>query len=539
MDKKGRILILDDLETWREQQVEKLTHADFHVESVSTVAEVLERLQSSYYHLLIIDISMEEGNEDNKAGLEFLRVLDKHRLSDATTVIIHSAYGTQERMRQAFRFHGVADFLSKDHFEQSFLQNVQQIFVEKVHVNLGMNIYWQQISGAAQAVLCLKSAGMHVEPDSLLQATLADELHDLLCRLFYQASSLLIWPLTTGYSGTGVLRVQPFYATGGGGNEVVVKFGEVNKIEQEYANFKHYVQTFLGGGRNTTVIEMRRTPHLGGIIYSLLGNVNDQMADFDEFYRHSDVAHITAAIDRLFHETCGAWYANHTTLEPLDLSNDYQSLLDIPLERLEQIVVEQLPDVKMKPVLTFSRLKTRKPFTNPFLALSGRSLVCSTYRCITHGDFNSRNLLVDSTGHVWMIDFQETRQSHILRDVALLDSAIRFQFLTATEVKLKERLLLEQTLCSIERFSQLPQLEARLSTTNPALAKAYAIVIHLRLLARKLVKQNPGDDMREYYVALLYQALNTIRFFSLSQEQREHALLCACLLADRLNLRNE
>jgi hypothetical protein len=42
--------------------------------------------------------------------------------------------------------------------------------------------------------------------------------------------------------------------------------------------------------------------------------------------------------------------------------------------------------------------------------------------------------------------------------------------------------------------------------------------------------------MSEYDIALLYNALNTVQFSSLSQTQREHALLCASLLVDKLGL---
>ncbi|MFL5666791.1 MAG: response regulator [Ktedonobacteraceae bacterium] len=538
MDKQGRILILEDLKPWREQLVETLRRGGFYVESVSTVAAALDCLNKSFYHLLVVDIRMEEGNTGNEEGIDLLSELDKRGLSETITVIIHSAYGTQERMRQAFRFHGVADFLSKDRFDKDiFLGNVQQVFSEKVNVNLELTVHWQQISGPDQAVLNLEIDGARIQPDTPLQNQMAKELNDLLCRLFYQAKSLLVRPLTAGRSGTGVLRVQPFYTSGGGGYEVVVKFGETAKIEKEYANFKKYVQPFLGGGRNTTVIDVRLTPHLGGIIYSLLGTVNDQLADFGDFYHRAAISKITNVLDRLFHETCGAWYANSSQLEPLDLSMDYHQLLGHSPEILQQMIAEELPAVKGKQTLTFSRLKTKRTFTNPLLAIAGQSLVHSTYRCITHGDFNPHNLLVDSTGYMWMIDFQETGQSHILRDIAMFDSVVRFQLLTAEEATLKERLSLEKALCSIKRFSQVQHLlEEGYSTTNEALAKVYATVVHLRLLAHTLVKQKPNDDMSEYYIALLYNALNTLQFFSLSQEQREHALLCASLLADQLGL---
>jgi hypothetical protein len=96
---------------------------------------------------------------------------------------------------------------------------------------------------------------------------------------------------------------------------------------------------------------------------------------------------------------------------------------------------------------------------------------------------------------------------------------------------------MEEVLCSIEHFSQLEQLETKLPMENQVLAKTYATVVHLRTLARRLVDQNPNDDMSEYYIALLYNALNTLRYYSLPPRQREHALLCASLLADRLGLK--
>jgi Ternary complex associated domain 9 len=130
-----------------------------------------------------------------------------------------------------------------------------------------------------------------------------------------------------------------------------------------------------------------------------------------------------------------------------------------------------------------------------------------------------------------------TGSGHLLHDVAQLDSEIRFVLLTTEEATLEERLCLEEKLCSIERFSQVEQLTAPFPTDNQSLAKAYAAVVHLRILARKLVVQNPSDDMSEYYIALFYNALNMLRFSTLPLGQREHALLCASLLADRLGLR--
>ncbi len=541
MNRPGRILIVDDLQKWREELVESLERGGYVADAASTGPEALKKLHQALYHVVVLDIRMDEADQDSVEGkmdgITLLGELDRQGLSEAAKVIMLSAYGTKELMRTSFREYKVADFLSKDEFNNlEFLEIMQQVFAQKVNINLALEIHWLEASKAEQFVLNLDVNGTRVKRGSSLQSQVVVELEDLLCRLFYMAKSILVRPLTPGKSGTGVLRVQPFFATGGGGHEVIVKFGDFRKIEEEYYNFKHYVQPFLGGGRTTTVLDLRHTAHLGGIIYSLLGTSNDQLIDFADFYRRSDIQQIREALDRLFRDTCGTWYASHGDLRPLNLTEEYQRLFGYSPERLEQVLFEQLKTVEGKHSLQFRNLKSERTFTNPFQATAGQMLVRPTYACTTHGDFNQHNLLVDNTGHVWLIDFQGTGQSHILRDVSMLDSAVRFQLLAPEEATLEERLQMEEALCSIERFSQVGQLDSSFSTENPVLAKAYATVVFLRKTARQLVAQNPGDDIGEYYIALLYNAMNTLRFASLPSGQREHAVLCASLLADRLGL---
>src|SRR5579864_1500212 len=109
MNRQIRVLVVDDLEEWREELVETLKQASFCADSASTVTQTLERLNEALYHLLILDIRLNDADPDNTDGIGLLNKLSERGLGEAMKVIILSAHGTQERMRTAFKDYNVAD----------------------------------------------------------------------------------------------------------------------------------------------------------------------------------------------------------------------------------------------------------------------------------------------------------------------------------------------------------------------------------------------------------------------------------------------
>jgi FixJ family two-component response regulator len=538
MRRNGHVLIIDDQQEWRDEPPEILVRAGYNAVAVPTVSDALTQLDQNIYHVMIVDIRMDASDQSNVEGIDLLKQLEQRGLNEATKVIMLSSYGDMEKIRIAFRDYDVADFMEKRDFNKAtFLKTVERVFTDKVKINLDLEIHWQENSTPQQAVQHLLMSDALVESDAALQQQMVDELEDLLCRLFHKARSVLVRPMKDGRSGTNVLRVQPFY-NNGGGHAVVVKFGDVHLVQKEYDNYVQCVQTYLGGGRNTAIQEVRRTPHLGGIIYSLLGTTHEQLMDFGEFYASYDIDSICGAIDKLLFDTCDSWYASRGSLQILDLTESYQRTLNGSLDTLARAAFDRLHIAQTRERLYFLDLSdsSARSFINPLTAITGKVFARATFECITHGDFHHHNILVDKNGHIWLIDFQETARSHILRDVAILDAVVRFQLLPAEKATLEERLRMEEALCSITRFSQVNKLTSAFTTKNQELAHAYDTVVHLRKTAAKLVELNPEDDIDEYYIALLYTALNTLRYSSLSPVQLEHALLSASLLAGRLSL---
>jgi CheY-like chemotaxis protein len=523
------------MEQWRQALVEILERDGYEAKAVSSVHEVQRHLEQSLYHVLILDICLNESDHANTDGWELLQKISKLNLDGALKVMMVSAHETNEQVRDAFHDYNVSDFIIKSSFDKKeFQESVQRIFEKDLQVNLKLSIIWQQPKSKALVCNLEMDDEALLLPASSLMSRLEDELDDLLRRLFSRSESILLRAMKPGYSGTRVLLIKPFYTDTGAGRTFVIKFGNVKKIKQEYDNFKEFVEPFVGGKRCTGLLASSRTPLLGGIRYSLLGASGDLPEDFGDFYARAKQPQLKKALDRLFNDTCSAWYANPGYLQPHNLTDDYQRILDFTIEEIEQ-TTQQFPTVDVTPEhITFHALPEQGPFPNPLIILSQHQFVHTTYVCTQHGDLNQHNLLVDHDGYTWMIDFQSTGLGHILCDITTLDSIVRFQLLPANGATLEERLQMEVALCGLKHFNQVDQLPTLFPTTNPMLAKAFATVVHLRQLARSLVGQNPDNDICEYYVALFYNALNTLRYSNLAVEQREHALLCASLLANRI-----
>jgi CheY-like chemotaxis protein len=536
MSRPGRVLFVDDEKEWRDAVTEALADAGFKVDAVASIGEAGRRLAKDFYHLLILDIVMDETNQEtSREGMTLLRELvEEQNLGTALKIVMLSGHATREEMRESFRRFEVADFISKqDYVGEKFVEDIRAVFEKEVRVNLGLEIHWKQGAEPEQLVLNLEVEGRRVKRDDPALPLLAAELDDLLCRLFHDASSLLVRPLGQGMSGSGVLWVQPFYK--GAGQPRVVKFGDFRQADLEYSNYREHVEKYISGGRCTSIPEggLRRTARLGGIIYSLLGAAGEEMESFGRFYERADAAEVAHVLDGLFFDTCRGWYTRLRETEgPLDLTEEYRRSLGFTAERLHDALEKGLKAVQGKQKLRFGPLGEGPTFTNPVLAAERFRFEEKTYTCRTHGDLNENNVLVDVEGRTWLIDFDTTGEGHILRDVAELESVVRFKLLGPEEADLEERWRMEEVLCGMRRFSEVDELASRFNTANPALAKAYATAVHLRGIARRLVLQS--DETDDYLVALFYYAINTIRFYQLPAVQRQHALLSASLLADRL-----
>ncbi|MGH9844668.1 MAG: YraN family protein [Blastocatellia bacterium] len=106
--KKLRLLIVDDLETWRFTLKEILAdREDIHIAEAGSGEEAVAKVQAEDYDLVLLDMRMPSGTEGLDALVEIKRVKSQ------TQVIIVSAYGDIPKAVEAMK-RGAFDFLPKE-----------------------------------------------------------------------------------------------------------------------------------------------------------------------------------------------------------------------------------------------------------------------------------------------------------------------------------------------------------------------------------------------------------------------------------------
>ncbi len=527
-----RALILDDDERFRRLAGDILRVKGFVVDTAKDPSEGVARIDSQNFHLLIFDISM--GGRGNRDWLDLLGKLRSEGKIDSCLVVVVSNYGElPEYLHESFHDFHVDEVMDKSRFHiESFGERMRQLAETKMKLNRSLLVAWTHGPREASAALFnLKVAGKRVRPDSKDFARFQEELEDLFCRLFWKAESILISKLPGGRSGAGVVKVQPV-VRGVAHGPVVVKFGDVADIETEHTNYDEYVVGMLGGNRSPSIAATARTRFLGGIVYSLLGA--EEFEPFASFYASASQDDVRQVLDHLFLSTCARWYAAPMSAEVYDLAEEYRTWLRMTPTNLET-AWKELKTVQGGTTLKFQSLSSPVAIKNP-IPLAESPFITQTYRCITHGDLNGGNILIDPDRKTWLIDFFRTGHGHVLRDHAFLDVYTRCAILGPGEATLDERLQLEQALLQLRRTDAKGVPVGQLQSDNPSLQQAFETSLHLRSIAAKHGHHRTSIDMPDYDVASMFYATNMIRFYHMATVQKEHGVLAAGLLAERLGL---
>jgi DNA-binding NtrC family response regulator len=161
MKTRGRVLVLDDDESWQNILSSPLSEANLLVDIASSTSLARELLSKNFYHIAIIDVSMMPNDATNTEGLQLLSEINQTGLGSGMEIIMISAYADKARLRESFRKYKVADFQDKFDFDQNeFLAEIWEILAE--NVNLDLDVEWESNAQREQVLLNMEIDGQRV-----------------------------------------------------------------------------------------------------------------------------------------------------------------------------------------------------------------------------------------------------------------------------------------------------------------------------------------------------------------------------------------
>ena len=132
---KGKALIVEDYEDWRDLLSGLLRRDGHEVNAVETLDEARAYIdQTKDLDLAIVDIRLVETDENNEDGMHLLQHIKQKQTF--TRVIMITGHGTMETQRKAFREFQAFDFFRKEQFDSEefrigFREAIEQAILDR------------------------------------------------------------------------------------------------------------------------------------------------------------------------------------------------------------------------------------------------------------------------------------------------------------------------------------------------------------------------------------------------------------------------
>lgn len=352
-------------------------------------------------------------------------------------------------------------------------------------------------------------------------------------RLYSDASRVMLEPLTGGFS-----PAQPFRATaedmqGRRMLPTVFKVGPEELVKREQEAHRQYVEKYILNN-STAIMGSYSSQGCRGICYNFvgIGGPESRLEWMGKVYRQKSAGEVIALFDRLFTSVLKPWYGQ-PRLKELHLYQEHVNAFGFfPDLFADARAVSGVP--ADEPELDCPWLGRRLP--NPFHFLREqyplrREQPRLWYEGICHGDLNLQNILLDEKENLYVIDFSETGLRNIVADFARLEPILKFETTRLeNEADLGELIRFEEGLARAGSLDEQPPLQY--DGSDPAVAKAYQVILRLRQYARQVVVFE--NDLVPYLLAILEWTFPVVSYRSANALGKKLALFSAALMVEQI-----
>jgi len=138
MAHEGRILLVEDQREWQ-VELKNLLLEDhpYSIKMADSLQKASDLLDHHDYDLVLLDLRLRDWDEENFEGWELMGKLDVFREEQGTQVIIVSAYGQTQHVREGFKKHDIADYIDKKRLDPHEFRKAVADAIEKAYEERG------------------------------------------------------------------------------------------------------------------------------------------------------------------------------------------------------------------------------------------------------------------------------------------------------------------------------------------------------------------------------------------------------------------
>jgi len=524
LDAMPRILIVDNDARTRRAYQELLKHWEYQPILAEGDGEaLLEDAQAKARHhrcqLVLMDMRLiDDFDDDDKSGLELIP-----KLKPASCIMV-SARADLADARNAEE-KGARGFVGKGEGPKALKERLEREARKICAQKKGLNI---------KPVEILERMSSNVL-GSQIPAQYYDQVSDAFLRLFPDAQHLKVEKIGTTHISSDLLTVpRPrsviLKVYEDDRQPVIVKLARESKVTRELDNYRQYVDGQLKGNYVPVLRGQTLLWDIGGIKLSYVGAIDQ---NFSNFFKTQPVGKIKHSLNGFFKET---WQPH------------YQQAVDVKNTSLFELYCQVWEKDWVTRIKNFSNYRPEEVIgaENWAIAQSPQpiewmkeniieghdvSIVAHTKTAVTHGDLHGDNILVDAGGNIWVIDFERTRDGHILQDFIELESDI-INRLPCTDDNFPAFLSICIAVCEQNEIKGMELTET--VEAQSEMKKAMLTISHLRSLARECTGIS---DARQYLLGLLFNTLfrATISTTNQRKQCQQRALMLASILCHRLD----
>jgi CheY-like chemotaxis protein len=515
---------MDNIAEFLELQADLLEIEGYEVLKAHTVTEAREYLNKRRIHLALMDIRMEnEDEKEDNSGLQLARDPQFHHIPKIILTAHRDTTSVEGLIEALSPVPGgpapVLTVVGKTQPTEYLSRMIKQILKDHVPINWDLCVRWQNPYSISFEQLVFSLC--KIVPDGQLLDTVG-HLQDVFASLFLEADKLTVGEVLQWRDGQCALKVFA-YDEGGVEGQFIVSVGRKEAISSELKRYEAFAPRQPQSGHTSLVNHVVKGV-FGGISFKLVGGDMVNVASWKNYFHRFDWQMMVHGFRFLFERSLrrqgrmkelrdGQLFVQES-LAWLDLDG----LSGVLAEKIEHLcwVVQRLDQSDLPQLKTEGeRLVLKMPaipityLPNPAQAITDESLPApkNVRYGVVHGNVWTDTVLTNEKSQMWLIDFHNAGISPLVWDYASLETALKFELFTTTN--LLQRFSLEQALLTpVSLGDALPIDETTLSTEQIKIIKSIQAI-------RQLANEPVGGDPIAYWITLLFSALKFITFYQI------------------------